>query len=243
MKTRPISLTVFAFFLVLVAATMPLQIMWLYQHNLSEWSLVLHKLSTLNILVIGLCLANSYLAWIGDPWLKYTVPIQLGAVTINNIFVSQIGNDFTTLETTLATIMFTAVHAVLLFTQASMVLGHPELRWWLIPERKKLVLPVNLKNNHGVTLLRSFDISKTGMFLTPLSGSESPLWKFAPGTVVDITISSGLEGEIHLEAEVVRNCYDPKGNYPKGIGLQFSKSNLFERFKLWRLMRKGAQIL
>lgn len=243
MKSRPISLTFLSIFLLGVALCLPLQVMWLYQHSLSEWSMILHKLTELNIIVIGVCLMNSYLAWLGDPWLKFTVPLQLALVTLNNVFVGNMGTDFSMLQTTIATIGFAGLHAVLLFTQANMVIGHPELRWWLIPQRRKMVLPVNIKNSHGVSLLRSHDISKTGMFVTPLSGVDSPLWKFAPGTVVDLTISSGLEGEINLKAQVVRNCYDSKGNYPKGVGLHFENISLWERLKLQRLMKRGSQFI
>ena len=139
MKQRPISLTIFSLLLFGIALSVPLQIIWLYGHTLNEWSLILSKLTWLNIVIIGLSLSNAYLAWIGDPWLKFSVPVLLGLVTLNNFIVGNYGVDYSAAQTTLATLGFFGVHASLLFTQAHMVIGHPELRWWLIPERKKLV--------------------------------------------------------------------------------------------------------
>lgn len=243
MKKRPVSLTVFSILLFGIAISMPLQIILLYGHTFTEWSLVLAKLTWLNILIMGLSVMNGYLALLGDPWLKISVPCLLGLVTFNNFIVGNYGVDYNAVQTTFATLGFFGVHATLLFTQAHMVISHPELRWWLIPERKKLTLPVTVKNRHGVTLVKSFDISKTGLYLTPLSELESPLWKFVPGSSVELTLSSGLMGDFNVKAVVVRNSTGQKGHYPKGIGLTFESLSWMDRLRMNKMMSNQFQII
>lgn len=217
MKNRPLIFTLLALIHFCVAISFPVQIMVLYGHSLSEFSMILHKLTYPNLAVIAICLVNTALSLKAHPALKYTLPISMVLIGINNYLVSKFGVDYTALETTLATIVFIFGHGTLFFLNANEVLAQPSLRWWLVPRRFRMALPVWVKSSDGNYIpLQTFDISKSGAFLV---GQESLPESFKEGDEISMAIK-GDDLTYHLKAKLVR-IHEAKGNYPKGVGIHF----------------------
>ena len=65
MKEKPILFSLLALFFIGVAISIPLQIAFLYEHNLTsqqDWSAILIKITPLNWFVILICTINAFLA-------------------------------------------------------------------------------------------------------------------------------------------------------------------------------------
>lgn len=227
MPKRPLVFTLFALLHAAVALSFPVQIMVLYHHSWLEWPLIFAKLSWLNIVVILLCTLNVILALKASPWLKLTLPASMIWVGFNNYAVSSYGQDFSFLETTMATIIFIMAHTTLLFANTSEIVHHPTLRWWLVPRRARLELPVWIKAGDGDFIpLKTFNLSKTGAFLCA-DGAESLPEMLKEGDSFTLAIK-GEDITYTLEARLVRKAA-PKGSYPEGLGIHFEKMGLGAR--------------
>src|SRR5665213_4610446 len=94
MRRRPMWFILLALAFFGVAISLPLQIMMIYGHGLSEISAVFDKLTLLNWLVLCGTLICSGLVWRASPYLRYAVPLLIALVAINNFFVGYYATDF-----------------------------------------------------------------------------------------------------------------------------------------------------
>jgi hypothetical protein len=232
MKDRPLIFTVLALGHFLVAAGIPLQICLLYGHSPLELAAIFHKITLSNMAVIVTCLLNSYLSLQAHHWLKYTLPLSLIIVAFNNLLVSSFATDYTHLETTLATLLFITGHGTLFFVRAKEVFDHPALRWWLVPKRFELNLPVWVQLQDGNYLsLQTFDLSKNGAFIV---ADQDKMNLLSEGTPLHLALK-GEDLTYHLEATLIRKA-KPQGRYPMGLGIRFEKVGLAARLYLFKLL-------
>jgi hypothetical protein len=221
MPKRPLLFTLLALLYAVIAISLPIQVMIIYDHQLSEWPLILAKLSWLNILVIMLSSVNVILSLNASHWLKYSLPFTIIIVGINNYFVSYYGNDFSVLETSMATIVFALIHTTLFFFKSSSILEHPSLRWWLVPRRHELQIPVWIEQNDGKGIsFKTFDLSKTGAFIA----STEPFHHLKEGDQFNLAVR-GEDMTYSVKAKIVRKS-EPRGHYPRGFAIQFEKMSL-----------------
>lgn len=240
MKEKPLFFTLIALFFFGVALCLPLQIAFLYDHDLftlSDWSSLWMKVTPLNLVVIAICLINAYLSLYASKALKFTLPIGIVIIAINNFFVSLWGNDYSFSQATSATVAFSLLSYSYIFTSAYDALKNPKLQWWKIPKRYKQNLPVRIEAmNHKKVLTSTFDISKTGTFLSSMTPYTKNLMNdLHIGEHINLYISTE-KGDIQVQGRVVRKEFKARGDYPQGMGIEFSHLDLMKTFQIKSLL-------
>jgi len=246
MKSKPIIFNILGLFFSAIAFSLPLQVAVLYEHEINsfyEWHSVLMKLTPLNWAVIAITLLNGLLCFKAKPVIKYTIPLSILLVAVNNFFVGSWGVDFSFLTTWIATVTYAVLSYSYAYTQGLEVIDHPEKQWWKIPQRFQKTYPIWLEwEGQKKLLAKTFDISKTGTFISALAGNN----KFIPQ---DLQLGGSLkvligtkDGDIQLHATIVRKEDQSRGNYPAGLGLRFNGVGIKETLQLKRLLSVANQM-
>jgi hypothetical protein len=207
----------------LVAASFPLQAAILYQHSFSELGSILQKLSLLNFIAICMLATTAYLLFTVSPYLKYMCPLTIACLAWNNYVVGNYGQDFSMPQAMLGTGLFAGLFVPLFRKDLRLVLSDPDRRWWRRAHRVPRNIDVILNPYVGQTLLaQTFDLSESGAFIP----FENKSWDEIPkvGERIKISLHIDTLRKIKCEAVVVR-VVEPKGNYPKGIGVRFIEMN------------------
>ena len=240
MKNKPIIFNILFLFFTAISFSLPLQVAALYEHKLSswyEWQAIFMKLTPLNWAVMALTFLNGLFCYKAMPAIKYTIPASILLVAINNFFVGSWGVDFSFLTTWIATVTYAVLSYSYAYTQGLEAIDHPEKQWWKIPTRFRQTYPVWMEWQGQKRLLaKTFDISKSGAFISGIADHS----KFLPH---DINLGEGIrlligtkEGEIALQATVVRKENQSHGIYPAGLGVRFTGVGLKETIKLKKLL-------
>lgn len=223
MSKRPLLLYIIPILLLMTAASIPLQVLYLYEHDLTELTSIIQKISPLNWLSIGLMLFTAHALFSANKSVRFLVPFTIFCVSLNNYFVGQWGNDFSFSQSLFSTLGFALLFAPLLHSSVFQILKNPKHKWWSRSERFKANLPVSLNPFVGQTILaNTFDISTTGLFITIKSEDLSNLPKV--GETLRLSLNFNSMKKIKCEAKVVRIA-SPSGIYPQGLGLQFIEPN------------------
>jgi hypothetical protein len=259
MQRRPKSLDYFSWFLIGLAVSFPVQIMFLYGHSPLEFMAVASKISLLNWVSIACLVWTAVLLMRASPLVKYSIPVTIVAVTANNWVVGQMEMDYSPVTASLATLGFISVHVVLCRETIVDLLTHPEKRWWLRPSRHKVEVQAYVSPLNGVAFkAKTFEISESGVFI-PMDDSlisaaiEMPevakkekdgtknrlkeKVKITPLKVNDritLCLTFGLS-QIRCDALVVRRT-DARGLYPEGVGLRFEGISRSQRRDLKRYL-------
>lgn len=249
MKAKPKHLNVLALVILGAAMSLPIQIMLLYGHPPTEIAAIAAKLTPLNWLILFYCPVVAALVWRVSPLLIAAVPVLGALVVYNNWFVSEIGTDYSPWVTAVASLAFCCALAGIFTSDVRQILMNPNLRWWLIPSRTAVELPVRVRVLNGTYksgreefYTITFDISETGAFIpfgrergnvrelrpanvTALKTGTAPgdaftMRNLSPGTQCYLCLSLGELAFIHCRAEVVRVA-TPNGKYPAGVAIRF----------------------
>ena len=166
MLARPKTLDVFGYFLIAVALSFPLQVMVIYGHGFSEWFSVLAKLTLINWMVITCAVFNGILVFRAAPVLKYTLPLMICLMAVNNWIVGTWHVDFSKTQTLFASAGFLVAHGVLLQKPIIALFLHPEKRWWLRAPRKQVEIQAFVSPFNGSAFkAKTFDLSENGVFI------------------------------------------------------------------------------
>jgi hypothetical protein len=235
MKTRPKVLLLIAALLFSAALSIPLQIMLLYEHPISELFLVLEKMSVWNWLVVASCLFCGFKALNAAPMIKWIAPASIAMVALNNWMVVSVGQDFSRIQGMLALVAFAKIHALWMHPLARQALSKPQLRWWLIAPRKKINASIVLRTPFGECLTaKLYNLSSTGIFVQFANGDSELISRLKAGQIVDLRILSGPLRQVNCGAEVARIA-SAKGAHPAGIGLRFVRCPHDARKEIERL--------
>lgn len=131
----------------------------------------------------------------------------------------------------MATIVFTLIHSTLFFFKSSSILEHPSLRWWLVPRRHELQIPVWIEKADGEFLsFKTFDLSKNGAFIA--AGGELPQ-SLQEGDEFNLAVR-GEDMTYSVRAKIIRKS-EPRGHYPRGFGIRFENMSLGARLFLLKV--------
>ena len=86
MRTKPIIFNILWLFFLATAISLPLQVLFLYEHDFMsfyEWKSVFMKLTPLNWLVMITTVVNGILCFNASTYIKYTIPASIFLVAIN----------------------------------------------------------------------------------------------------------------------------------------------------------------
>lgn len=232
MKTKPLIFNIYAAFFLAIALSVPIQIALLYGHSITDYSVIFNKMTIFNLLVVATCLYNFYYCFSASDNVKWSLPLSIGVICLNNSIVLIYGNDFESMTVILSTILFLSVTSFFLLTHDTDVMNHPENQWWRIAQRQfvneKIIARIrNDERDLGLT----FDLSIGGAFV-PLSLEEQHTL-LKSGETIEIWL--GENKQIKCQAKVVRKV-SARGHYPEGIGLQFIDLSIMDRVKLKHLL-------
>lgn len=239
MKDKPILFHFLFIFFIGVCLSLPMQIAYLYDHDLTklmDWQSLFMKITPLNWLVMAITAFNAYLSYKAHQAIKVTVPMSIFIVAVNNFFVGSWGTDFSLFATWGATIGYALLGYVMVYGYGLDAIDHPEKHWWKIPTRYQKAMPVWIEWNGNKKLLaKTFDLSKTGAFLSVLGQEQFPK-ELTIGDSLNIIIGT-KHGDLRMAATLVRKENRPRGHYPAGLGINFRNLNIKENFLLNKIMK------
>jgi hypothetical protein len=226
MRQRPKEFVFLAMVLLLIAVSLPIQVMMLYQNSPFEISDTISKLAPLNWVVMILALVNAALVYSASPWVMLTAPLFIMVVIWNNYLVADAALNFSPVTAVVAIMGTAALHGALLTEKARKILKNPTLRWWRSAPRKQisvraLVTPVMGGELQSMT----FDISMGGAFISAASTGWKPS-QSAPHQTIEVGSRCAIRlmldqfRVVTCSAEVVRQT-EPRGHYPGGFAVRF----------------------
>lgn len=221
MRNRPKTLLVYSLSLILVAVSMPIQILFLYAHTVSELHLAFSKLTIMNFVVMSLLMATAWSAWHVHRSFSWLAPLTVISTIINNLFVAHYGEDYSPILVHTGSLLFSFfIMAPYLNATFREILAHPGKRWWRSESRQVFMQPVTLfVGGRLITETLSFDISTGGIFL------QSPDYSYYglnSGDPVSVRWITPYAEAVEMNAHVVRTT-EAQGRYPRGIGIRFDE--------------------
>lgn len=236
MSKRPLELTWLATAFLLFALCMPVQVMLLYGHGVYEWSAIAHKMTWLNWMIFAGFLVNAVMLWRVNSSLRFSIPLLLAFVFMNNFVVGYHATDFSLWTTSLASIGFMTLHLPLLDERIRWIMRHPERRWWIRAERKRLAVPIFIEGTRLNSLkAETFDVSESGVFI-------SSTRELGVGDWVHVRMQLSSLTQIRCQARVVRRG-EAKGIYPAGVGVEFMDMPRRERRELRRHLERTSDAI
>lgn len=240
MRTKPIIFNILWLFFLATAISLPLQVIVLYEHDfmsLYEWKSVFMKLTPLNWLVMITTVVNGILCFNASTYIKYTIPASILLVAVNNFFVGAWGVDFNLLLTWCATLFYGVISYSYVYAHGLEAIENPEKQWWKIPQRVQKSYPVWIEwQGKRKLLAKTFDISKTGAFISTISQSSKVIpSEVKIGENVRLILGTS-EGDLALGATIVRKEDKARGHYPVGLGVHFNGIGISEGIRLRRAL-------
>lgn len=240
MRRAPWAARALAIFLIAVAASFPLQVMYLYGHGITEVGAVLSKLTLLNYLSILCCLVSASLVWDVHRISLATLLITGVVISWNNYLVGYVGYDYSMMSTFFGTSLFVLSYSLLLHPKARQSLLKPDTRWWLQAERRVMSLPTEIHTVRGdFGALRTFDLSESGAFV---GCDEQALGKLAVGDYCSLNIRISEYKRVKCMAKIVRVSEGNVGKYPKGIGLHFEDVEPWDLKQIKTVLQEGPPL-
>jgi hypothetical protein len=226
MRQRPKEFVFLALMLLIIAASLPIQVMLLYQHTPLEFGDTAAKLAPLNWIVMLLALANAYLVYAASPWVMLSAPLFIASVTWNNYLVADAALNFSPVTAVFAILGTIALHSALLTEKARKILRNPTLRWWRSVTRNQVSVRALVCPVMGCELQSStFDISLGGAFISSAPTNWKPS-QSAPHRTIEVGSRCSIRlmldqfRVVTCNAEVVRQTA-PRGHYPGGFAVRF----------------------
>lgn len=232
----------------LVAVSMPLQVVFLSGYNLTDVDLIWAQLTVLNIAIMITCALVGVCLYISSRFTMMLLPLLSAMILYNNFLVGQFEYQYTSLQALLASAGFLSLSGAVYFIP---LVRQPLLdrsrRWWKTPKRMATAFETYLHPFVGPSLSgATFDLSESGFFIADevvkAKGASSTQFtpqeglKVGDRTGVSIKISPGLS--VKCEARIVRRS-NGQGRYPKGFGFQFERIDNQHR-KMIRQMIQDA---
>ena len=232
MKTRPKLLTFFAAYLMFVAISIPLQIMFAFGHTPLELDAITAKIAPLNWAVILMCALGAWMLLRASTRLLVVLPLLALLVGYNNWLVGQTELLYSPASTALATLLFAfSFTPLMLSSQVRLAIMTPRKRWWLTPQRWKVEVPASFRVPELEIETRIFDLSKHGAFIAMEGSVETTENQIPLGAECVITFKLKNQSTLKCRAQVVRRTV-ASGSYPAGIGVRFLGLSWAEQKKL-----------
>ena len=237
MTKKPKLFSAILFVLLGLIVAFPVQVMFLYGHYPWEVLPILAKLSILNWLTMIGSGYTAYCAYSAAPQFKIALPLLTLLVAWNNLVVGYVGYDYNVITTLIATLIFASSNLVFFQSEIQMLMAAPQKRWWLIPPRLKVNVPVFIspQRSEGFST-DTFDLSAGGTFIPLKSAMASQL---SMGESLSLSFKLGTFRTLRCDARVVR-LQKAKGLYPEGVGIKFENLNRQQQYTLSQFFRATA---
>lgn len=221
-----------------IAASFPIQVFFLYEHTIGEMPEALSKLTIVNWVVMAGLGIGSVLFYRGSTKMVPAALVVSLLVIGNNALVGIFGDDYQLWQTVAASAMFGGMHLILFHPEMQRLIKRPELRWWRTAYRQKITIPVTMraKNYHQLTF-DSFDISDSGMFLKVPTSVLKTLKGLELNELVQLNMKFDTLNQIRCHARITR-ISEGGGIYPSGIGVEFTDLSAKDRKRIHRFRAK-----
>lgn len=242
MNNKPLVFNFYALSLVLIALSFPLQISWMYGHELTDANqlrAIWNKLSVTNLITMTIISYTAWKVWRVEKGLIPWIASSCAIVAANNVIVSAYASDWSGFETTSSTVGFSVLLSVFVFSKAYEHSLAPHLQWWRPAKRHKINAPVVIEfMDHHRFQAQLFDISTTGMFIT---GVEQQAVSTLAPVDEEMDIKIPFKNTFYaFRVKLVRKA-EENGHYPGGWGLSFTHMNIWQKLKLsWMLQSPQA---
>lgn len=221
---KPLWLTALATVLLLNTVSMPLQVMILFGHPLTETQAIWAKLTDHNRAVMLLSPLAALGAYRVCRWGWWAVMVLFSAALLNNAALLPYDTAVSPAAVLLSSGLIVCAGAWLLQPRVMQLFRQRQLQWWKTPPRYAARLPVELARPDNTRLSpRLVNISRTGIYVR---GDHQRL---APGDVVSVSIRFERR-VVRCLAAVVRKAAGST-TLPAGYGLRFQKVAVADR--LW----------
>lgn len=218
MRSKPLFFNIMAILLFALALSFPMQIYFLYGHAILEFEAVASKLTLVNYLCMFVLIAMSFFTYRTSRAILYLIPVGLTLVIYNNYVVSLYGDDFSFVQTTIASVLFGIICFFYLQPEILKCITNPKHRWWAAKPRFLKSVPIKIFHNGNIIKSATFDISETGIFVR--EDIDFLINTVKVGEIVKIHLNLN-DNEIALEAKLIRKSVSNRGVYPAGAGFQF----------------------
>lgn len=230
MIKKPLFFPVLALVVLGIALSMPMQVLWLYDHPWEEFELAMAKLTMLNWAFMLMSCYVSYLLFTVNPRSVYFIIPYLLLGILNNTLVGLSGVDFVPMQTSVASAALVLIFMPLLKKDFATLLLDPRKRWWLRAPRITFTCPVLFESRLISQSAQLFDISRSGAFIKFPSEEN-----FTINQRMDLNIKLDQLHQLHCQAQVIRVNSHEVGTYPAGIGVKFMpltshQAELLDRF-------------
>lgn len=214
MRQRPLFFNFLKMLHLVLIFWIPIQVMITNDMNLTDIYFIPKHLNTINIILIILFAASFYSLNKLDRYTPIFLIFSLVAVVFNNQF-AQINNQYRSWIFNASSLAYFFILLPAFWGNNFRAMVDKKNQWWKNQSRKKAMLKVRVFDNGIVHEFESFDISKSGIFVSNLYDTVQK--------GKDLTIEVEFQDNIKsfCLAEVIRIC-NPKGDYPSGAGLIFT---------------------
>lgn len=225
MTKKPIIFNVNAILFLLIALSVPVQLLFGLDIGMNNLKDIFMRLNVLNISIIVTFLTAATMFYNVSRHLIWFLPTCLSLVIINNLIMLNYSPYSDEMIVLVATAGFSLFTILTLKSNTIKFVKDPSKQWWRVSKRKRKFLPVNLKlGDKDFDFGRSFDISKTGAYIM----QNINQFVFKEGDELRLQI-----GDMNLKAEVVR-ISKMNRSYPEGVGIKFIDMSMTDKVKLYR---------
>lgn len=237
MRTRPKHLVFYALMIIGVALSLPLQIIVLYGDSLLDLFSLAAKMTPLNWAIFYYSPLVAVTVFRASPLMMVSVPVLAALVGYNNWLVGEVGTDYSSGGTALASVVFCGSLFGIFTRDVRQLMFDPGQRRWLSAPRFRVEFPVRVRllDEDGAVsrvefLSLTWDVSETGMYI-PLAREH--------GSVVELRSAPAIEAGVRCRVELkfsdgyLLECQalavrverkekdSPNAEYPPGMGFQF----------------------
>ena len=225
MTKKPIIFNVNAILFLLIALSVPVQLLFGLDIEMNNFKDIFMRLNILNVSIIVTFLTAAAMFYNVSRHLIWFLPACLSLVIINNLIMLNYSPYSDEMIVLIATTGFSLFTILTLKSNTIKIVKDPSKQWWRVSKRKRKFLPVNLMlGDKEFDFGRSFDISKTGAYIM----QNINQFVFKEGDELRLQI-----GDMSLKAEVVR-ISKMNRSYPEGVGIKFVDMSMTDKVKLYR---------
>ena len=220
MKNKPLYLILFPLLSFVIALSFPVQIIFLYDIPLNDFSKIFSMLTPVNLISMGTLFLAGGLTLFMHQHIYKIIPALLLILFANNAIVGLYGTDFTLIQVCFSFLLFALSLKPFYKQDIRAVILNPKLRWWKTPTRYSLEKSIALQSAKSKIKTQALNFSTTGLYAK--IDSEEELGLLLLNQIIELDID---EEKIKLQAKIVRIINDTS-EFPNGVGLEFIKDDI-----------------
>jgi hypothetical protein len=240
MNKKPIYITFMSIFFLTLALMFPIQISYLYEISLFNIPEIVSKLTFLNLISIIVLITASIMTFKMNKRLFYYLPIINFFIFFNNYIVAEYGQIYSHTTTLIASLGFLITTLGFYQRDIHKVYHDFKFRYWLTSPRFKKRTQVKIQYGEETYWGYTHDISASGMFI--VEEQRGSIYNIPQNVEMKVTLivekTSTKTSNIKIDARIVRKCM-ARGNYPQGVGVNFSKNLSEEDMQMTIEVEKG----